>query len=549
VPRQSDLERFIQSETQRRGMMWLWGLLGPTGLFVLVVIVMCMAMVMVLSGGNQYGIETYVGSAQALPASWLGLVNQSGGSLLNAVILGDMELESGGQANAMNYNLSSGTSSDTEPIGQPGVAILSADAGLMQINSGSGWPKRPKWDQVFGAGGDPTDPDKNVKEGVKELNQDTRQNGGYLSKGLSAYNTGSGNSSVGSGYANKVMENINSFESGPVADEWGTGNYAGQKGNFLWWSWGTRQWDQPVQNAQTWIMVAACMPDPDPDDSPIAVRWSPPPAKGQSPATYNWKTLLLPDKVTINGKTASLNPKDAPIISGQTVFGLQVTQPGTYTATCEWDWTTYTKSKPPTPVHHKKTAQTPSIEICLPGTPADSIAALGGKTYTSPTELKYQAIDPDVLIAWLGSGQHNSALANMTDVETIISAAQAHGVNPLLLFAITGAEQDFDNTHADNSADVTAIAENPFNIGGSWQSGGYTLAQSADICANFLAERMSTPPPDGESAIEWINDSANPNGGLYASENGQPTPDWWENVSGFFAQMNGWPGMYAASAK
>ncbi len=363
---QSDIQMLMRQEARRRAMIWLWGLLGPAGLFVLVVVVMCMALVMVLSGGNQYGVETYVGSAQSLPASWLEMIDQAGGSLPNVVIMGDMELESGGQADAMNYNLSNGKASGSEPIGQPGVNVLSADAGLMQINSG-GWPATPKWNQVFGVGGDPCDPSKNVKEGVREISQDTRQNGGYLSKGLSAYNTGSGNSLIGAAYANKVLANINSFESGE-ADCWATGNYAGQADSVLWWHWGARQWVQPCPDAPTWILVAGSLPDPDPDDDPVTVLWAPPPGKNQPPVTYSWRPVLPPDKVTVNGRAATLDPKDAPIMQGQTVFGLQVTQPGTYTATCEWDWVTYVGKDRSVPVHHKKTIQAPAITILPPST-------------------------------------------------------------------------------------------------------------------------------------------------------------------------------------
>jgi hypothetical protein len=178
----------------------------------------------------------------------------------------------------------------------------------------------------------------------------------------------------------------------------------------------------------------------------------------------------------------------------------------------------------------------------------DSVADEGGRIYTAPAALKYQAVDSDAVITYLGN--YNSALANRADVQIIIQAAQAHGVNPLLLFAVTGQEQCFDDENNDNAADVAAIADNPFNVGGSWQTTDYTLAQSADIAANFLAERLSQAPPSGENAVEWINDPANPNGGLYASEpDGSPTPGWWEGVNCFFQEMNSLPGVYTQSAQ
>ena len=176
-----------------------------------------------------------------------------------------------------------------------------------------------------------------------------------------------------------------------------------------------------------------------------------------------------------------------------------------------------------------------------------SVADEGGRIYTAPAALEYQAVNPGVIIGYLED--YDSALANTTDVKIIDQAAQAHGVNPLLLFAVTGQEQEFDDEDNDTPADVAAIADNPFNVDGSWQNTGFTLQQSADACANFLAGRLSQAPPEGENAVEWINDPANPNGGLYASEpDGSPTPGWWEGVNCFFQEMNGLPGVYAERA-
>ncbi len=178
----------------------------------------------------------------------------------------------------------------------------------------------------------------------------------------------------------------------------------------------------------------------------------------------------------------------------------------------------------------------------------DSAVYQGGRIYTSPRELQYQPVNASVIIAYLR--QFDSALANQTDVNTIINAAQAHGINPLLLIAITGQEQTFDDELMDNPTDVYLIEQNPFNVDGSWRYTNCNLAQSADICANFLAERLSQAPPAGENAVEWINDPNNKNGGLYASEpDGSPTPGWWEGVNCFFQELNSEPGVYTVGAQ
>ena len=178
----------------------------------------------------------------------------------------------------------------------------------------------------------------------------------------------------------------------------------------------------------------------------------------------------------------------------------------------------------------------------------NSVADEGGRIYTAPAALDYQAVNPGVVIGYLKD--YDSALANATDVKIIIQAAQAHGVNPLLLFAVTGQEQCFDDEDNDTPADVAAIADNPFNVGGSVGGIPATPCRSRRMPAsNFLAERLSQAPPEGENAIEWINDPANPNGGLYASEpDGSPTPGWWEGVNCFFQEMNSLPGVHAERA-
>lgn len=356
-----------------KAMFWRWllGLIGVTGILIIFFIIFACCLVMILSGGFQGGINTYVGSPQALPASYLATVGN--GYPVNVVTLAQMELESQGKANATNYNLSDGSSSDTEPIGKPGISILSADAGLMQINSGSGWPKTPKWDQVFGVGGDPWDAKKNIAEGEKELRDDSSKSNGFLEGALSAYNTGSVDSSKGKDYANKVLANINAYE-GAEADCWATGNYAGQANSFLWWSWGPNQWVQPYNNAPTWIMVAGSFPIP--NGNSVKIPWKP--ATDDTPEQdISVMPLSFPTSVTINGKNASLNPTGVSIIPGQEVYAMQVTQPGTYTAEVTWTWYTY-EGKPPVPVKHTKTITAPSIYILPPGSSAISTGGGNG---------------------------------------------------------------------------------------------------------------------------------------------------------------------------
>ena len=230
----------------------------------------------------------------------------------------------------------------------------------------------------------------------------------------------------------------------------------------------------------------------------------------QSPAdpqgvTVNWQQVLAVDAVRYSQDFSQATPRDA-----YQTAELFIKQTGTRSVTTGSGKNATTVTYPvyqavslqdvcsELGIDCNKVEQYLSVDLSfLLGD--DSVADAGGRIYTAPAALKYQAVDPDVVIAYLAN--YNSALANGADVQVIIQAAQAHGVNPLLLFAVTGQEQCFDDENNDNATDVAAIADNPFNVGGSWQTTDYTLAQSADIAANFMAERLSQAPPSGENAV------------------------------------------------
>jgi hypothetical protein len=138
----------------------------------------------------------------------------------------------------------------------------------------------------------------------------------------------------------------------------------------------------------------------------------------------------------------------------------------------------------------------------------------------------YVDLPVPVLVAVLGS--LHSTFADVTDVETILAAARAAGIDPLLLFACIGAEQPW-NLQAAYPTLWRAYARNPFDIAiyGTWHATDYTLAESAAIAARTLAARLSIPPPADEPALAWIEDPHNHAGaGVYATD-----PHWWSNVA------------------
>ena len=97
--------------------------------------------------------------------------------------------------------------------------------------------------------------------------------------------------------------------------------------------------------------------------------------------------------------------------------------------------------------------------------------------------------------------KNNSLLADSPYFETIVKTAKKHGIDPRLLFAIAGQEQGLvrkDNVNAEK------IANNPFNVYGSWQSYNTNIADSAHIVCNTLVRRLGMMPTD-EDPLVWIN--------------------------------------------
>lgn len=113
--------------------------------------------------------------------------------------------------------------------------------------------------------------------------------------------------------------------------------------------------------------------------------------------------------------------------------------------------------------------------------------------------LRYKEIDKEALITWLD--RNNSMLAEEEHFNTIVEVAEVYGVNPLLLFAITGQEQAFVPK---DHPDASKIINNPFNVYVSWQAFNSDLEEAAQIASRTI-HTMSEGLPEGEDPIQWIN--------------------------------------------
>ncbi len=135
--------------------------------------------------------------------------------------------------------------------------------------------------------------------------------------------------------------------------------------------------------------------------------------------------------------------------------------------------------------------------------------------------LRWHDIPPSKLYAYV---QRHGSTFSLADIETICQAAQRYDVNPALMVAITGQEQAF----VPPGPDAALIRNNPFNVFYSWQVYNTTLADAANIAADTIRHKLSTPPPNGEDAILWLNDPHNP-WGIYATD-----PHWAYGVRQYF---------------
>lgn len=134
-------------------------------------------------------------------------------------------------------------------------------------------------------------------------------------------------------------------------------------------------------------------------------------------------------------------------------------------------------------------------------------------------EIGYVAVDEALLKEWLG--RRDSLLAEEPYFSSIMKAAKHYDVHPLLMFAITGQEQAFvpkSNRHSKK------MANNPFNVYGSWEKYNTDIQDSAALAAGLIANSTKSKPEE-EDIIRWINKK-------YAED-----PEWWIHVTLIFEKM------------
>lgn len=122
-----------------------------------------------------------------------------------------------------------------------------------------------------------------------------------------------------------------------------------------------------------------------------------------------------------------------------------------------------------------------------------------GERYMLPAVIAIKDYDVeklrDVLIA------KDSKLASEPYFGEIIKSAEAYGIDPRFVFAIAAQEQGLvRNTHDQ----AEKIANNPFNVYGSWKRYNTTITRSSDIVCRTIVKRMNKWTGVGDPIV-WLN--------------------------------------------
>ena len=113
--------------------------------------------------------------------------------------------------------------------------------------------------------------------------------------------------------------------------------------------------------------------------------------------------------------------------------------------------------------------------------------------------IQYKPIDQTALQAFFQ--RNDNLIGEEPYFSTVVEVAEDYGVNPLLLFAITGQEQHFVPKDHEFAA---LMINNPFNVYGSWETYNTDIEESTQIAARTILT-ASEGRTEGTDPVEWIN--------------------------------------------
>lgn len=137
-----------------------------------------------------------------------------------------------------------------------------------------------------------------------------------------------------------------------------------------------------------------------------------------------------------------------------------------------------------------------------------------------PVYMRYRSINKTKLKNFLD--KRNSLLASEPYFSTIINTSKEFNLNPVLLFAITGQEQNFVP-----KTDPTAskIANNPFNVYHSWQEYNTNIKDSSQIASRTVIN-LAKGMPKNSNPFLWI-------GRQYAEDK-----NWGNGIESIFNELS-----------
>lgn len=115
-----------------------------------------------------------------------------------------------------------------------------------------------------------------------------------------------------------------------------------------------------------------------------------------------------------------------------------------------------------------------------------------------PKYMRYKEIDKEKLKDFLN--KRESLLAKEPYFSTIFSVAEEFNLNPIVLFSITGQEQNFVPK---NDKDAHKIANNPFNVFYSWIEYNTDIDDATRIASRTVIN-LSENRPDDKDPFLWI---------------------------------------------
>lgn len=136
-----------------------------------------------------------------------------------------------------------------------------------------------------------------------------------------------------------------------------------------------------------------------------------------------------------------------------------------------------------------------------------------------PYYMRYKEIRKSKLKIFLKN--RNSILVKEPYFSTMLDTARKYNLNPLLLFAISGQEQNFV---PQNEKYAIKIANNPFNVFHSWQEYNTNIIDSSEIAARTIIN-LSKDMPKNANPFLWI-------GKRYAEDK-----NWGYGVENIFKEL------------